>query len=462
MNRFCNILPLLLLFSCTMGPDYEQPQFWSDEEIAKSVGVERASDKVSVFWYKIFEDENLNVLIEEALRNGTDVKVALAKLRQSRYVLLIKETDFLPMFDAEGQYNYAYAPKYAEFGRKSDYFKVGIDAVWELDIWGAGRREKESYQALFAVAKNNLDSVKLSLTAEVALEYINMRVAQEQLRISKNNLRLQEDIKNIVKNKYDAGVADSTDLDQAEYAVQTTKALIPDLAQQEVVYRNSLSVLLGKLPVDCAEFDDKKYNLTAKTFVFDVKKLRQISIENLRARPDVKMAENMLISKNAEIGQAVAQMFPAVSLQAFLGRQAHSFGSLDSAKNAVYAYAPMIDMPFFHWGALQNLVKQNKAIKEEYLYNYQKVLLAAVQDVRNAISAVEKEYDKNEALQKAANNIKDVLENMKAKYKQGLVDFSDLLSSEQQLLDAQNNLVASRGALYQKIVAFYKAIGGGY
>lgn len=462
MNRFCKILPLLLLFSCTMGEDYERQEFWSKEEIAKSVGAVNKNVMIDVFWYKIFEDKNLDVLVEEALSNGLDVKIALAKLRQSRYALRIKETDYLPMFDADGQYNYAYAPKYMEFGRKSDYFKAGIDAVWELDIWGAGRREKESYQALYAAAANDVDNVKLSLTAEVALDYINMRVAQEQLKISKDNLRLQEDIKNIVKNKYDAGVADRTDLDQAEYAVQTTKALIPDLAQQEMVYKNSLSVLLGKLPADCAEFDDKKYNLAAKTFVFDIKKLRQIPVERLRLRPDVMAAENMLISKNAEVGQAIAQMFPNVSLQAFLGRQAHSLGSLDSAKNAAYAYAPAIDVPFFHWGALQNSVKQNRAIKEEYFYNYQKVLLTAVQEVKNSISAVEKEYEKNKALRRAADNIKDVLENMKAKYKQGLVDFSDLLNSEQQLLAVQNSLVASRGALYQKIVAFYKAIGGGY
>ena len=462
MNNFYKFLPLLFLFSCTVGPDYVEPQFWRDEEIAKSLGVQNKNADVNVYWYKIFGDDNLNALVEEALRNGTDIKVATAKLRQSRYALKINKAAYLPMIDANGEYNYAYMPKYGEFGRDDDYFNIGFDALWELDVWGKGRREKESFQALFAAAANNLDNVKLTLTAEVALNYINMRIAQERLRISKNNLRLQEDIKKIVQNKYAAGVADVTDLDQAEYAVESTKSLLPDLAQQEIMYKNSLAMLLGKLPDEKSDLNDAKSNLAAKTFVFDLKNLQEIPIKSLRRRPDVKAAENMLISKNAEIGQAVAAIFPDISLQAAIGRQAHLLHNLDSSKYAAYSYLPSIDMPFFHWGELMNQIKQNKAAKEEYLYNYQKVLLTAVQEVKNAISAVEKEYDKNKALQKAEEKIGDVFENMKTKYKQGLVDFSDLLGSEQQLLEAQNNLVASNGALYQKIVAFYKSVGGGY
>ena len=170
----------------------------------------------------------------------------------------------------------------------------------------------------------------------------------------------------------------------------------------------------------------------------------------------------MLISKNADIGQAVADMFPSVSITAILGWQAHLIKDLGKSENPAYGYTPVVNIPVLRWGQLVNQVKLNKSIKEEYLYLYQNALLGAIQDISNSVEATNKGYDKVIALTRSVNNMQEVFDNMKVKYQSGLSEFSDILSTEQNLLEAQNNLVVARGAIYQNIISFYKSIGGGY
>lgn len=463
MRKLGKIGAILLLASCSVGPDYESPIFWNNQQLVNSLGVDYYSNyPINIFWYRDFGDETLNRLIGEALQNSPNVKIALEKLRQARYSLNISEVRYFPMLDVNGEYNYMYAPKYEELGDKTSYYRLGLDASWELDIWGGGRRLRESAQALYRAAANNLNDVFLSMTAEVANNYILLRTTQERLRISKQNLRLQKEIYNTVRDKYKSGLADDIALNQAEYAVQTTKSLLPDLEYQVKAYKNAIAILLGKLPEEIAELDTTENNIVRKTFVFNLQKLKEFPIEVIRNRPDVKMAENMLISKNADIGQAVADMFPSVSITAILGWQAHLIKDLGKSENPAYGYTPVVNIPVLHWGQLVNQVKLNKSIKEEYLYLYQNALLGAIQDISNSVEATNKGYDKVIALTRSVNNMQEVFDNMKVKYQSGLSEFSDILSTEQNLLEAQNNLVVARGAIYQNIISFYKSIGGGY
>ena len=456
MRKIYGLLLGITLTACSVGPDYQRPEFWNINSGSKENKAESRQ------WYRIFGDETLNNLIAEALKNNPDVKIAAAKMRQARYMFNIRQTDYLPMVNIAGNYNYAYAPKYDELGDKTDYFKAGFDASWELDIWGAGRRQNERYAAQYGAALNNLADTLLSLTAEVADNYVGLRMTQEQLRIAKENLHLQEDILRTVHEKHRSGLVEDMDLQQAEFAVQTTKSSIPQLEYDEKNYQNALAVLTGVLPDMSDIRQDKNGNMAAKTFRFDLRELQDIPFEAVRNRPDVKAAENMLIAKNAEVGQAVAALFPNVNISALAGWQGHLLRNLGRSENAAYGYSPAVNLPFLNWGKLTNQVKLSKEIKQEYLYMYQKSLLNAAQEIKNAVTAIDKEYQKNTALQKSVNNMLTVMSAMKIKYKEGLIEFSDLLSTEQNLLAAQNKLAASRGAVYENIIAFYKAIGGDY
>lgn len=461
---FWKLLPMLLTVSCTVGPDYQKPQFFDDSSLTRALSLrQNQSFPVSIAWYRQFDDMMLERLVEQALFNSPNVQIAVQKLKQARYSLMISESEFMPQINADGSYNYNYLSNSKETPRLvEDYYKAGLDASWEIDIWGGGRRLNESSRALMRAAADNLRDVLLAMTAEVSSDYVGLRTAQEQLRITRENLRLQQEIYQTVKAKYDNGLADLAALNQAEFAVQTTKSLLPAFEQQEEAYRNALAVLLGVLPGEIYGLDDAAKNIVERPFKFNVENLYNYPVDAVRNRPDVKMAENNLIAKNADIGQAVAELFPSVSISGALGWQAKNFSDLGSSSAAAYGFAPAVSLPLFNFGRLINQVKLNKEIKEEYVYVYQNTLLTAVEEVKNSTVSVRKEYEKYQALQISVRNVQQVLAAMQDKYKQGLIEFSDLLTSEQNLLEAQNNLAVSGGTIYLNIISFYKAVGGGY
>ena len=244
--------------------------------------------------------------------------------------------------------------------------------------------------------------------------------------------------------------------------MQTTKALLPALEQQEESYKNALAVLLGVLPGSLTGLDDDGDNLIGRPFFFHVENLYNFPLAAVRNRPDVRMAENSLIAKNAAIGQAVAELFPNVSIGGVLGWQAKHFSGLGSSSAAAYGFTPAVSLPLFNFGHLINQVKLNREVKEEYVYLYKNTLLGAVEEVKNATVAVRKEYERYQALSKSVRNMQRVLSSMRDKYREGLIEFSDMLTTEQNLLTAQNNLAASGGTVYRNIITFYKAVGGGY
>ena len=453
-----------LLAACTVGPDYRRPEFFADGALQRVLITNpNATESVSRRWYEIFDDPNLNCLIEQALAQNTDVKVALQRLREARFMLFSNEAQFLPNLDAAGGYTYSYLSNGKNRPRLTeDYYKAGLDASWEIDIWGGGRRLNESSRALLQASADNLAAVRLSLTAEVAGDYMQLRNLQYQWQIADENLQLQQEIFATVRQKYEAGLADETALNQAQYAVEGTKALLPQLEQQMEVYHNALALLLGVLPDEIAGTEAPEDNPMARRFYFDFNHLYDFPLSVVRNRPDVRAAESNLVAKNAAIGQAVAAMFPSVSLGATLGWQTDNFSQLGSSGHAAYGYAPNANLPLFNFGRLYHQVQAAEAVKEQYLYMYKNALLTAVQDIKNSVTAVKKEYQRNLSLQKSAENMQQVVELMSEQYRQGLIEFSDLLASEQNLLAAENKLAVSNGAIYQNIIAFYKSIGGGY
>ncbi len=458
------MLPVCLLaVSCTVGPDYERPQFFDDAQLSAALPTAKGDGRpVSVRWYEQFNDETLNNLVQQAVSGSPNVRIALHRLRQARYVLQIDETKFLPEFTAAGGYQYNYLAEEGRFSQaKEDFYKAGLDASWEIDIWGGGRRLREEASALAKAAADNLADVRLAMAAEAAADYLALRTVQEQLRITAENLRLQKDIRQTVQDKYDSGLADSAALAQAAYAVETTAAQIPELEQREENYKNALAVLLGKLPGNIDGLEKNAPNLIRRPLAFRVENLYDFPLSVVRCRPDVRMAENNLIAKNAAVGQAVAKLFPSVSLSALLGWQAGNLSSFGASSAAAYGFAPTISVPLFNFDRLRNQVALSREVKEEYIVVYQNTLLTAAEEIKNAVIAVRKEYERSRRLARSADNMQKVLSVMRDKYRNGLTEFGDLLSAEQNLLNAQNALAASVGSVYGNIVSFYKAVGGG-
>lgn len=458
MNKFilCNGL-LLLCAACSVGPDYERPKIFDDDKTAAYLGLSKNHNwQPDKDWYKNFNDADLNNLVATALKNSPNIKTAIENMRQARYQLYIDRAGFLPTFDAQGAYNKSNETLAGLFPIKSEYYQLGADASWELDIWGGQRRLSESAAALLKAAAADFDNVKISLTSEIAANYINWRLAEKMLALTEKNLTMQQEIFDIVKAQYDAGLADDLAYKQAQSILDTTKMQLPTIRAQEKAYQNALAVLVGKMPYDISK---SKSDIPNSKPVFEIASLTNMPIEVIRNRPDVRAAEEQLVAQNALIGKAVANLFPSVSLSAFLGYQNKTLSPIFGPDYNMYTLSGAVNLPLLHWGELINQVNLQKSATKQSLATYQAAILTAVADISNAQKTLEEEEKRNTLAQDSMASMQEILDLSLAKYQNGLIDFSDVLTAEQNKLAAEQEYLSSNAALYLDIINFYKAIG---
>ena len=448
----------LLLTSCKVGNDYKKPQLFTNVELTSSIKT-NGSKTVSTDWYKQYGDNDLNSLIMQSLQSNMDVNIAISKLKQARIALKSSAVNNLPMVNLDASYHYDKLSKNRGLSVDNDYYQNGLDASWEFDIWGKNARLEESNLALYKAASSNIDNVKISLTAEVINNYFGLRQAQELLKINNKNLEIQKNLYRITRDKYKAGLSDDTAYNQSKFLVASSKAQIPPLEQHIVMYQNTLSILAGKLPKDIvlSNNDTLKSNIR-----MNVNELFEFPIKSIENRPDVKIAEQTLISKNALVGNAISQLYPNVSIGAFFGLQSLKFSDLYNSSSKTYSYAPTFNLPLLNWGQLNDNIDIQKSIKKEYIEVYKSTLLNAVADVKNSYTAIDKEYQANKHLRRALSAQIKVSDTISKKYKIGLIEFSEVLKSQQDLLDIQTKYITSNANIYQNIASFYKALGGGY
>ncbi len=458
------LFAIIFISSCTVGPDYEAPVFFDNEEIKKSIGIqgdEEKKDLAGLFSPYDFKDETLNTLMDKVQENSPTIKSAILRLKQARESLKITSKNSFPIFDLSGKYNFVNESNNMAALFNSDYYEAGVDMSWEIDIFGSNRRKTEASKALFMAQLYNLKYTNVSLVSEIAVNYINLRNAEELLKDAKENLQIQQEAYEIILDQYKVALTDEITVSQAKYLLETTKMLIPELEYQKEMYANALAVLVGELPNALDEMLDKNTdNLVAKLFEYDVEKLYSLPISVVRNRPDVKMAEENLIAQNAEVGVAIASLYPSFSLSGFLGIQSSKWSNLAEKDSVTNSLIPSLNLPLFHWGNLRSNVRLQKYMKEEMLLNLEMTLLNAVNEVKNTIIAIEKEYQINKSAVEAYENMQLVSELNWKKYTLGLVGFSDVLDAEQRRLSAQTDMVNSNAKLYRNLVAFYKAIGG--
>lgn len=453
----------LFLQACQVGNDFSSDFPLSDDEIKKNLDLSNHSETISPDWYKIFKDDVLNTLIQSALSDNLNLKQAIQRLQQSRYSYLINSTTTLPQINASGEYEFGKASDNQDYAYDINAFKIGLDASWELDIWGKGKYISEQYFEIMHNAQYTLDNLKVSITAEIVANYVNLREAQEKLNITQQNLSLQKQILNTVTNQYKSGIADDLTLNQAEYTVEMTKTSIPNLKYQIETYKNALAVLLGRTPNDFpVNLDDCKKNLVASAFLFDTKKLNQLPLSVIRSRPDILAAETTLKQQNAAVNEAITNLYPSISLTATFGFISSSGHSLFNKNSQIYGYTPGFTLPIWNWKQLSNNVELQKSINEEYILNYNEVILTALTEIKNAISGVKQTYEANRSYKSSVTKMRNILKLSQTKYNNGLISFTDVTTAEQNLLNAQLNLIANNAEILQNITAFYKAVGGGY
>ncbi len=463
MFKYIVFSALLFLTSCNVGDEYTHDYFIKDKEVQNALNLQPNEDVIEANWFEIFNDSDLNTLIHHALSSNFTIQQGIERLLQSRYSYLIQSKQDYPMLDASGGYNYNKASDNQKYSYDVNAFKAGFDVSWELDIWGKGRYISEQYYSLMHNTAYSLLNIKVSIIAEVISTYISLREAQEKLDIANKNLKLQCDIMQTIKSKYEAGIADPLALNQAEFAVEKTKSTIPTLKTQIENYKNALAVLLAVTPNNLPiNLDKYKKNITNTAFKYNVQKLYNLPLGVIRSRPDIMAAEMSIVAQNAVANEAITSLYPNFNLSATFGYLSNSGHTLFNNSSQVYGYTPGVTLPIWHWGQLTNNVELQKHIKKEYILNYNEAMLTALMELKDSITAIEQAYQTNAYSQTSLNKMRNILELTHNKYENGLIEFTDVATAEQDYLNAQNALAESNAEILQNLTAFYKATGGGY
>lgn len=452
-----------MLAGCaTVGPDYTAPEIkapdkWNTAVPAGSGAADTSRDSLASWWANL-DDPALVALIDVALKNNKDLKQAKARIREARAQRGVVEARLLPSADASGSYTLSRTEDNSEVGTTRNLFAAGLDAGWEIDLFGGLRRATEASQAAYEASQEDYLMVHVSLAAEVALNYIDVRTLQERLAIVEENLKLQTETYELTTYRLKAGLVTQLDVDRAKTNMEETRASIPTLVTRLAAARNRLSALMGEYPgyADPQVADPKTLPIAPVEIALGV------PAETLRRRPDVRSAERELAAQTARIGVATADLYPKLSLSGSIGIDASSFAGLFSANNRGAAIGPRFTWNIFNAGAVRSNIEIQNAKQEQALLQYENTILLALEEAENAITSYVNEQKRAQSLNDALLSATSSTSLALNQYQSGLIDFQDVLDAQRTLLSVRDNLAVSKGTVIANLVRLYKALGGGW
>lgn len=410
-------------------------------------------------WWESLNDEILTQLVEWSLQSNRDLASARSKVTEARAALGINKAALLPWLDNTDYWYNARTPvETGGSGKDIDLYRLGIDASWEIDIFGGKREGVKAGAASLEAQYASLHAAWVSLSAEVALNYLTLRTLQERLLIAESNLALQEDTLDMLQSRVDAGLSDYLALNQSKYTLEQTKAEIPPIQNNIEEVKNNLAVLTGRVPGSLDQMLSERKPLPK----LDQKMMTGIPANSIRQRPDIFAAERQLVAQIARKKSAKADLWPKFYLLGSIGTEALDSGSLFEGPNKAYSFGPKIVWPIFHAGAIRNNIKVQTARQEQYLAAYEQTVLKAVAEVRNALSSGIEERKRNDALRRGRDAAQVALEVANDKYRNGLTDFNNVINAQRALLALSEATAISDGQITSDSVKLFKALGGGW
>jgi multidrug efflux system outer membrane protein len=458
----------------SVGPDYRQPELpevdFSDLLSKKGDGIDAQeenllSKELLAEWWSGLKDPELTALIEKALVSNPDIKETQAKILETRAQLGISRSSFFPTIDANASYAEEKQSKnVSTFGDlvgieyENDYYLSSFDANWEIDIFGGTRRKVEAAIADMQSQEASLQAVQVSLSAEVALNYVQLRTYQQRLNVAEENQASQAKTLDILTSRFESGLTDELAVSQARYNLEKTRSSIPALVSVIESYKNNIAVLTGELPGTLAS----RLSASGEIPVPGLELVSEIPTDTLRQRPDVRMAERGLAAQSARIGEAESDLYPKFFLAGSFGYQSLKSSNLYSSGSEAYSYGPAVSWPLLHFGAIRNNIRAQTAVEKQYLAKYEKAVLNAVKEIRNALMDFVQEQKRYKALSIAVEAAETAEALASSKYKSGLTDFNNVLDAQRSKLALQEELVVSEGEITANLIRLYKALGGGW
>jgi len=500
----CGLLAATILSGCTVGPDFKSPDTASpaswfsftsrQPDTTKQAPVNPSATvtaPIEAAWWGVFKDPELSALEGRVSAENLDVRVAAIRLSESRQQRNIIAADQMPTINGNANYTREKPSAKGIFSALTggaassgsnpattasgtggvaggipgasllqpfNLYSYGFDASWELDLWGRVRREMESAKASVDASEQARRAALVSVLAELARDYVQLRGIQASADITRQNLATARDSLHLTQDRFNGGLTTQLDVENARAQVATTEAQLPQLEQQQDAAINAISLLLGEAP------GALRGELAAARPVPPVPPVVPVGLPSdlLRRRPDIAQAEAQLHASTADIGVAVADFYPRIALSGSLSLQALQFKDVGSWAARQYALGPTLTLPLFEGGRLRGTLDLRQAQQQEAYINYQKTVLQGFHDVANAMDAYEAEQRRRAQLQIAVSAAGNALNLSKQRYTQGVADFLQVLDAQRTLLGAQQQLADSTTTVSTNLVAIYKALGGGW
>ncbi|HAL45117.1 MAG: hypothetical protein A2Y12_03400 [Planctomycetes bacterium GWF2_42_9] len=462
MKLILLFIPLLFFIGCTVGPNYQTPDINSPAKWNITPKSSITQRKINTEWWRTFDDPQLDSYIQRAIGTNLDVRLAMERLQQARAIRSGAVWDFAPVVNIFARITRQ------QIGHRSQLFPIqrtrynfydtGFDASWEIDIFGGSRRALQAANAGVAAAQEDVRDVLLSVISEIARNYVEFRGNQQRLKALQDNILVQSDTLELTKSLFNAGINSQLDVEQAAAQLAFSKAQLPTTATAARQNAYQLAVLLGLHPAQL--LDELENNKTIPPTPPEIPV--GLPSELLRRRPDIRRAERQLAQATANIGVAVAEIFPKFSLTGTAGYESLKKDTWFKNDSGYWSIGPQVSWRLLDFGHVFADIKIANSLQRQALVAYQQTILLAFQDVENSLIAYTNERIRYDSLAQAVAANRSSVSLAKDLYSKGIGDFLSVLVAEQNLFIAEDEFAASRVVLTDNLVALYKALGGGW
>ncbi len=455
------LLPLLLLSSCVVGPKYAKPETKVDGSFAGKGADNYSGQEVVAEWWRRFNDSQLTSLVERALDNNKDLKIAAARVEEYRALRRYVRYDYFPTVNSDAAYTNQRRSSTQSFGafpRDEEMYDIGLNATWELDIWGRVRRSNWAARLDVEAQEELRHDTMVLVSAEVARAYLELRGLQNELDVAVRNAKNQEDTLKLTESLLQGGRGTELDTSRARAQLNSTRAAIPSIESAISQDIHRISVLTGEQP------DVLTKQLIKARKMPDLPSLTRIGdpASLLRRRPDIRAAEAQLAAATERVGVATADLFPRVTFNGRVALQAQDLAGWGHSGADTYNFGPGISWAAFDLGRVYAQIAANKARTKQQLGTYEKTVLGALQETEDALVEFGKQRQRRGFLAEAASASEQAAKLARERYQTGVATFLEVLDAERTMLEAQSRLAESETRTATAQVAIYKALGGGW
>ncbi|MDA3919138.1 MAG: efflux transporter outer membrane subunit [Salinisphaera sp.] len=482
MRNALILTAVILLAGCTVGPDYERPNVDLPKSAFDSTLLSAQQQKALTAWWTRFDDPTLNKLIDQALDSNLQIALQFERVREARAQLGYQNANLYPSISGQAQ---GMRQKSSGFsagssgggstpsssaggggsasgaGGRSNYYSVAATLSYELDVFGGLRRASQQARAQLLSSAYTQDSIRLTVVSDVVTNYMSLRALQRQIRVTHDTIRTREKGLHLDQQRYKYGAIDKLTLLQTKSLLQSARAQLPPLEQQESKLRTSLAILTGKTPRQILQHTEiPKGNFDGIKLPTDLPVvLPSLLVER---RPDIRAAEASLIAANASVGVAKARFFPTFNLSAMIGSQALSVSNLFEPFSTAESIGGSITAPILDFGRINAQYRGAKARKREAIIQYRQTVRQAFKEVHDALDEIKYSRERLTAVQNQVDSYRETLRLAKIRYEVGRTDFFSVLDAQRQLFSSQLNLASAIRDRFTATANLYKALGGGW